>query len=369
MADYIPLEIQTEIMKRLPTKSIMRFRSVSKTWKSVIDSSKFIAEYSIQQTHQHHLLVCYMDYEEFELKIFSVVDDDTFPQHKFSLIAPIQRGRTPPEVIGVSQGLFCLYRSDADETSSDVVLWNPSMRKSIDVVATKVKGRGYSNVIGFGVCPRTSDPKLVHINYEYTGYLDTTPPFWRAEVYTLSSGAWRGIPTINRPRNTIVMTWFQVAIDEFIYWLAIDSAYVYPKYVTYNLIMSFDMTNEEFTEIPFPDSLANARGGSLAISKINGSLAVLETIGEAKKEVFGVWMMERGVPNSFTKLFTINAPDASIQTLHGFRKNNDPIFGARTHSDAYDIFVRELDSEHISYVGLSGKTFPSYMETLLLLDQ
>jgi hypothetical protein len=73
----------------------------------------------------------------------------------------------------------------------------------------------------------------------------------------LSSGVWRSIPTINRPRNTIVMTWLQVAIDEFIYWLAIDSSY--------HLIMSFDMTNEEFSEIPFPDSLANARGGILVL--------------------------------------------------------------------------------------------------------
>jgi hypothetical protein len=96
---------------------------------------------------------------------------------------------------------------------------------------------------------------------------------------------------------------------------------------------------------------------------------VLETIEEAEKQVFGVWMMERGVPNSFTKVFTINAQDASIQILHGFRKNNEPKFGARTDSDAHDVFVRELNSEHISYIGLSGITFSSYMEALILLDQ
>ncbi|KAF5808807.1 putative F-box domain-containing protein [Helianthus annuus] len=32
MSNNIPLEIQTEIMKRLPVKSLLRFRSVSKSW-------------------------------------------------------------------------------------------------------------------------------------------------------------------------------------------------------------------------------------------------------------------------------------------------------------------------------------------------
>jgi hypothetical protein len=160
MSDYIPLAIQAEIMKRLPTKSLIRFRSVSKTWKSVIESSKFIADYSIQQTHQHHLLVCYMDLEKCELKISSVVDDDTFPRQKSSLVSLIRRGRTQPLVLGISQGLFCLWLSERDSQMGSVVLWNPSIRKLIAVVATKVTDYGYFNVIGFGVCHCTSDPSL-----------------------------------------------------------------------------------------------------------------------------------------------------------------------------------------------------------------
>ncbi|KAI3776462.1 hypothetical protein L1987_46247 [Smallanthus sonchifolius] len=55
MSDNTPLEIQEEIMKRLPVKSLIQFRCVSKTWKSLIDSSDFIANY----THMQHLLVTY----------------------------------------------------------------------------------------------------------------------------------------------------------------------------------------------------------------------------------------------------------------------------------------------------------------------
>ncbi|KAJ0828768.1 putative F-box domain-containing protein [Helianthus annuus] len=45
MSDNVPFEIQEEIIKRLPVKSLIRFRSVSKSWKSLIDSSNFITHY------------------------------------------------------------------------------------------------------------------------------------------------------------------------------------------------------------------------------------------------------------------------------------------------------------------------------------
>ncbi|GKA77080.1 putative F-box protein [Tanacetum coccineum] len=56
MSDYIPLEIQTEIIKRLPIKSLIQFRSVLKQWKSLIDSSQLIAEYQQNTRLQQHLL-------------------------------------------------------------------------------------------------------------------------------------------------------------------------------------------------------------------------------------------------------------------------------------------------------------------------
>ncbi|GKB61169.1 ribonuclease H-like domain-containing protein [Tanacetum coccineum] len=46
MSDNIPFDIQTEIIKRAPVKSVIRFRTVSKSWKSLIDSSEFIAVFN-----------------------------------------------------------------------------------------------------------------------------------------------------------------------------------------------------------------------------------------------------------------------------------------------------------------------------------
>ena len=105
MSDNIPLEIQVEIMKRLPIKSLIQFRSVSKSWKSLIDSSKFIADYQHTKLHQHILVR-----DDFEQNYVSVADNDTFPHQKVSLPVPISAKQLyDPVLLGSSQGLFCLY--------------------------------------------------------------------------------------------------------------------------------------------------------------------------------------------------------------------------------------------------------------------
>ncbi|KAJ0587214.1 putative F-box domain-containing protein [Helianthus annuus] len=105
MSNNIPLEIQTEIMKRLPVKSLLRFRSVSKSCKSLIDSSDFIKHYIGQQ--QHLLVRCYDCVAHFEKQPMSIVDDDSLPTQTASVTLPSLVEY--PNLIGTSHGLFCFY--------------------------------------------------------------------------------------------------------------------------------------------------------------------------------------------------------------------------------------------------------------------
>ncbi|KAJ0555286.1 putative F-box domain-containing protein [Helianthus annuus] len=371
MSDFfVPLAIQEEIMKRLPTKSLLQFRSVSKTWKSLIDSSKFIADYSVRQTHDNHLLVCYRDDE---INYVSIVDDDVQPFPVFPLITtPVPGGLSMPTIIGSSHGLFCMFH----RSGKSILVWNPSIRirKSVSVDVPYVQG--YRMVFGFTVCPCTSDPKVVKISYTRLSNLEdntiTCTP-WQVEVYTMSSRAWRSIPNINQPRNSIVLWSSQVAIGEVIYWLALDAVHINKMATSrYNMIVSFDTTSHSFMEISLPaDTLARPHYLGLSISKLKESLVVID---QGKNNVYDVWMMvEHGVPNSFSKLFTINRPDTSIEGILGFRKNDEPIFLTSTHfNSVHDVYVDELQSEQMSYLGISGPQIfysaTSYMETLLLLN-
>lgn len=292
MSDYLSFELQVEIIKRLSVKPLLQFRSVSKRWKTLIDSSKFIAAHTVGQTPLNHLLVwyedCYVDLGKTRKKIVSFVDDETLESiFTRQEIDPTTLGLAKHykdlRVVGSSQGLLCLYDFERDRScyksaTAMVVLWNPSIRKSIGVVVPRVSGWGFRHtVLGFGVCPITNDPMIVKITNVSMEMRSTTGVHWAVEVYTLSTGSWR-IPTSKLPDKPVTVRWNPVVIDKFIYWFAFHGIEEFVKYgVDANkLILSFDMTTQEFTPIDLPNYFAHKSSMEFSISKLKGSLALLE---------------------------------------------------------------------------------------------
>ncbi|GJZ76842.1 putative F-box domain-containing protein [Tanacetum coccineum] len=371
MSDYIPFEIQEEIIKTLPVKSLIRFRSVSKPWNSLIDSSKFIANYHICNPRlRHHILVSYTDrvdrnfYEQYVL----IADDDTFPQQKLSLTIPIFHTINEPSIIGYSKGLFCFYDYRDYSIVSDsntAILWNPAIRKSVSIVVpyNVFDGHRYQAMIGFGVCPHTSDPKLVKIAQHGSSKSNASVPL-EVEIFTLSTQAWRSL-SIDQPHGSIALHDTCLAIDKFIYWRAYEG--------DESVIMSFDMTLEELKVVYIPDSITHNNYDELFIFELKESLVMLEYNYNAGKHSYDVWMLKHGVPNSFTMLFSIDTHNFSIQRVLGFRRNGEPIIEML---DIYSfrkpkLFIYEPNSQHID-IGISARLFSSvatsYTETLLLLD-
>nr|XP_043630284.1 uncharacterized protein LOC122601599 [Erigeron canadensis] len=207
MSGYIPLEVQVEIIERISdVKSLIKFRSVSKPLKSVIDSPKFIAGFHTR--HHNHRLLCRVNVDS-EEKYVSFVDDDSFPhQHNIGTTLKIIHRESLLEKIitTTSQGLICLYTTPASPPGTkSVLLWNPAIRKSVHIDVPNVlfiKYR-YKTVIGFGVSPHTNDPMLLKIIC-ITGYksdaISCIP--MQVEVFTLSTGLWRSLGT-NLPHKSI----------------------------------------------------------------------------------------------------------------------------------------------------------------------
>ncbi|GJZ60932.1 putative F-box domain-containing protein [Tanacetum coccineum] len=193
MSDHIPFDLQVEIIKKLPTESLLKFRAVSKQWKCLINSAKFIADYNPRSQHlfihssrhNYHPKYVYLH------KCVKVVDDDTLPQHKFSLTVPSSCVNMYRYLIGYSHGLFCLFGHNLDMA----VIWNPSIRKSVDIVVPNLSLRSF---IGFGVCRDTNDLKIVKINEIGIDLYSC-----EVEVFTLSSGLWR------RPVSKLPDKWFR----------------------------------------------------------------------------------------------------------------------------------------------------------------
>ncbi|GJT29607.1 F-box protein-like protein [Tanacetum coccineum] len=358
MSDNIPLEIQTEIIKRAPdVKSLIRFRAVSKTWKSFIDSSEFIGGYRARKTQPHTLLLRYTN--NYQPKYVSV-NNDTFTQQQDLApnVSALMKQLDDTLVIGYSRGLLCLYAFDK---GGMLVLWNPSIRRCVGIL-----GSGYFGVFGFAVCPVTNEPTIVKISFP-----------WKVQLFTLSSKKWTEIEC-RRPRESITLhERTHVVIDSCIYRVAYETSSLPNGFFTVQyMILSFDLIAKEFKAIDLPDKITIPFTSPVrfCISKLKGSLFVIVPHREVK-----VWKME---PNcSFTQLFTINTPDSYISHIVGFRKNGELLVETQErrgrlgfYGEARGSALETYDpcSQHISNLGFSvqnGSFFiSSYKETLHLLD-
>ncbi|GJW63531.1 F-box protein-like protein [Tanacetum coccineum] len=283
MSDNIPFEIQMEIIKKVPdVESLIRFRSVSKQWKSFIDSPQCIAGNGVCLSQPHRLILRYIDLDSFEEKYVSFLDDnDNFTQQNDSppivsdLIKQIEEFT---KVFGSSHGLWCLYENN-------------------DSAPYK------TTAFGFGVCLITYDPIIVKLSYVNKNDMDSVP--------------------------------WHFVIDMFIYWVAYDR--IVADDGTYHnkyMIMSFDLITKAFKVVDIPDSIINQfHGGWFFISKLRESLILFRYIRENEMleyVVCGVWMMVHdGVITSFRRIFTIDTPISSVNEILGVRKSGELITEAR----------------------------------------
>ncbi|KAJ0460897.1 putative F-box domain-containing protein [Helianthus annuus] len=355
MSDNIPVEIQVEIMKRLPVRSLIQFRTVSKTWKSMIDSSAFVADYS---TQMQHILI------------------------RVSVTPPRVEEHGYYWIIGCSHGLFCLYqigRKFLVNGMGKAALWNPTIRKTVEFVVPNVaNGETYETVLGFGVCHETNEPTIVKITHIVTWTdMETASCIpWQVEVFTLSTGDWRSVGG-NIPCKLVSFQFdppdgfCSVSIDGVIYWLATNRNTMDGG--SCNLIISYDITSEVFGEVNLPNRLAHSPSRHwLSLFKLRESLVVFDNVCEQDRIAYDVWMMEGGVSRLFTKVSTFSYNTEDCMTATGFRKSGEHITeivgGNRGHLVAY-----EPNSKNIDILGIVGMFcifhVHPYIETLSLLDQ
>lgn len=242
----------------------------------------------------------------------------------------------------------------------------PFIKKSVEIQLPKKPEWPHLFVLGFGVCPITSDPKVVKIAY-HKEYLEGVSAKYRVppqvEIYALSSRIWKHASYNAPPYSMVEFMWSQAFVNGAIHWMAYD------KRVDVgfrNLIMSFDIVNEVFHEITLPNVLADERLSNLYVTLYGESLGVLQY--DRDVESCCVWVMsEYVVSGSWTKLFTVN-PAGALMKIVGFRKNGDVLLALRNN----DLVSYEPSSGQTKSLGVVGniRSFyvDTYTETLLLLN-
>ncbi|XP_076897279.1 F-box/kelch-repeat protein At3g06240-like [Bidens hawaiensis] len=258
-------------------------------------------------------------------------------------------------MLGSSHGLVCLFGSAPELPNILFSVWNPSIRKCVRIVSPVD-----TYIAGFGVCPNSSDPKIVAFKHDL-----------KAEVFTLSTRAWRSV-LLNMVSRSVAFSDNPVVIDGAIHW----RGYYMNLNVDFNesnqSIIKFDLTSEEFGEAALPDCLIGDDVSSWEISRFKESLAVMvHHEDDAGKIVCDVWvMLKNGVSkSSFTKLFTVKN-NSFCYIVIGFRKNGQPIVNLRDGSLENELQVYEPSSEQMNGIGIYSSLcdMVNYTESLLLLN-
>ncbi|KAM5556884.1 putative F-box protein [Rosa sericea] len=248
----IPEDIITDILKRLPAKSLVRFRCVCKPWGSLLTDPTFIKSHlernrslfqSNLKTNTRLILTRYCD------TLLSTTDSETrnvmqAEELDFPLVKNL-----PYYVKGHCDGLLCLVINDGDEGM--LVIYNPSIQQ-YRKLPSPGGFRSTREAIGIGYDKTKQDYKVVRVPSNYCrmkvpGYKP------RVEVLELKSNTWRQIPDEDTPPYFVEHIFQATEVNGGLYWLVEDHR------TASCVILRFDLAEEKFRVIaPPPDECSRS---------------------------------------------------------------------------------------------------------------
>lgn len=277
MSVELPKHLQREIMSRLPLKSLMKFKCVSKNWETTIREKHFEALHFLQSKTRPRVLFAFCRYQDF---LFHSVYQEEEP----SLSSGQQQVRISnepfPEISAPIRGLFCL------QSSAKVVICNPGKRK-FRILPDFGEHKVYSIESSFGYDEVTKVFKVLCTTLPIVGkYLVGLEHY----VITVGSGeeSWRTIECKLLHRRVTSS-------------LCIGGVIYYGASLLGNhksVVMSFNVATEEFTVIDLPTEVTIRRASKLVNFK--GDIALVnDSVNEigvfkmlVRNQVEGEWRTE-----------------------------------------------------------------------------
>ncbi|XP_047339503.1 F-box protein CPR1-like [Impatiens glandulifera] len=301
-----PDEILANILSRLPVKCLLRSRCASKSWLALISTSYFVKLHlnrSVQTKSNLDLLLWdgdtyRVDFDSLDDTVFQPIDVDNHPLRCY---------KNYETLWGSCDGLLCM-----SNPIGDVILWNPSTRKSINLPYTptefssekkvlentrreRVYQLGYDNING--------DYKVVRLVVLYGSQFKD----FEVKVYSLKSNSWHKsenclhCPDFNRTGNSIAggaMHWISDVIS--------DSK-------KESSIVAFDLGTEKYRVIPPPPEFFGL-DSSLYLDNLEGCLSLSYQYQSMSVDVF--LLKEYGGKSEYWSKFVTISPTIPFTSVY-----------------------------------------------------
>jgi len=351
MAAELPTDILAEIFSRLPVQSLLRFRSTSKSLKSLIDSHKFI-NLHLKNSLNFNLILRH------KTDLYNL----HFPHltNAVPLNHPFKHRSNNIALLGSCNGLLAISNGEIAFTNpydaNEITFWNPTIRKHriIPFLPVPIPPPSQSDNINFAACVHgfgfdslSGDYKLLRISWVVNRQHSTfdNP---RLTLFSSKTNSWKTLPDM--PFILYYNLTMGVFVDNSLHWI------MTPKLDGLQpcLIAAFNLSLETFNEVPLPNEICSNESFRFSVAVLGGFLCLTVNYETTKVDV---WVMkEYGSRDSWCKLFTLvkSCLDLPLDFLRPLGYSSD---GCKVllEIDCKKLFWYDLKSEQVSYVeGISN---------------
>ena len=306
-SERLPHDIVIDILTRLPVKSLIRFRCVSKSCYSTITDPIFITKHlnlqlnkakSLSSNNNHNGFLLYTHDNQLYTAACNGGPTLTLTAvSKLQIPFPVDH-----YMVDHCNGMFLIYGN----RDALIYLWNPNIQK-FKVLADGPNGF----TLGLAYHCQNNDFKILKIVLNSI-FNNNTRPRFEAKVYTLGTDLWRRIEfSVESVPNLGSILDIQYVPFLFFNGALHFMAYTWGENNTNNFILSFDVNDEIFREIRLPNNyldgfiFAEQAVHRLVVFKGSLALSVFGPTVDEDGEVLDkcdMWVMgQYGVVESWTK--------------------------------------------------------------------
>ncbi|CAN1250669.1 F-box protein CPR1 [Linum perenne] len=248
----LPEDIVIDILARLPVKSILRFKSVSKHWYTLPTNPHFTAAHLRHSSSSNNPLFI-LRHGSYLSELKTTVFDANFETLPPDLHVPENRlDDYSASIMGSCNGLLCIRFS-----TNNVMFWNPATRLFRQVPSFNLRSPFthltravlIGECTGFGFNSQIADYKLVKFAmFYYKDWRSEDQMIWdglelKALVFSWKNWSWKVLKDAHIPAATYDS---QVAANGHLYWIG-------SKDGMRDFVLEFDLVNDSFRTIEWSD--------------------------------------------------------------------------------------------------------------------
>ncbi|XP_057453186.1 F-box/kelch-repeat protein At3g23880-like [Lotus japonicus] len=340
-------ELQLEILSWLPVKSLVRFKCISKSWKSTISDSQFIKLHLLRSSSKRNT-----DFTH----LLSLVRSPPESPSAATTVA------IPDEYIfsGTCNGLICLLTFEY--LYLQFRLWNSATRSMSQHSPPLYFPINCNCYLGFGYDSSTDTYKVVvAVSHSVS---------WETTVHVYNMGydtCWRTIQLSHFP--SMCPGGDAVYVNNTLNWSAINLTYIGDSTQLMNsdpgTILSFDLGKETCAQLPLPYCNQDINWYVPNLGVLRDCLCFCQT---DKETCFEIWQMkEFGVHESWTRLFHITGFESifrNIQLWHSFAmymsENGDALLLSKSRVPPFEAVLYTQKDNKLELMNIANDIVDCY---------